>query len=264
MIKNPRASLRYAPGRSAAESGDSFIDSTIATPHDIVVPVPTRYDLPVIRVSILSVLLFATAAPGAEPDLSTPKQAARTLFNAISAGDRDAVRASLYADTDARRELASAMADLIVAGKKLGDTAHAKFGAAGDPIGRGMLDPSDLSKLEAAVAKESGDAATIEVPGQPRPMSFRRQDGKWKLVVTDFGGAAPENIGKQTKLVRLIGDAVATAANDVDSGKYKTAEEATYAIQQSLHHAMLTFTRPATIRAATQSTTTTTTTQPAK
>src|SRR5439155_6650817 len=136
--------------------------------------------------SVCVVLLICASALAAEPDLSTPKAAARTLFNAINAADRDTVRASLYAVGDDQAQLASALADVIVAGKKLGDAAQARFGKAGDPIGRGMLDPSDLSKLDQATVKENGDAATLLVPGQPRPMSFRKQNGQWKLVVTDY------------------------------------------------------------------------------
>ena len=205
-------------------------------------------------VVVVIVIVTAVPVPAAAPatDRSTPKTSAVAIFNAVTAGDREALAASLYAENDAQRALASAMADMIVAGKKLGDAAKQKFGSAADPIGRGMLDPSDLSKLEQATVKESGDdTAVLNVPGQPRPMSFRRQDGQWKLVVTDFGGAAPQNIEKQTRLVRAMGEAINTAAAEVAAGKYKTPEEATFAIQQSLHHVMLSFYRPSTTRATT-------------
>src|SRR5437773_1631405 len=100
--------------------------------------------------SVCLILALSMCALAAEADLSSPKAAAKTLFNAITAGDRDTVRASLYAANDQQAQLASAMADLIVNGKKLGDAAEARFGAAGDPIGRGMLDPADLAKLDQA------------------------------------------------------------------------------------------------------------------
>src|SRR5206468_12364587 len=128
----------------------------------------------------------------------------------------------------------------------LGDAAHARFGKAGDPIGRGMLDPSDLAKLEEATVNQNGDAATVLVPGQPRPMSFRRQNNQWKLVVTDFAGAAPENIQKQIKLVELMADAVDTSAKEVSSGKYQTADDALNGIKQRLDGVMLAFYRPTT------------------
>ncbi|MEA2707752.1 MAG: hypothetical protein QOF78_353 [Phycisphaerales bacterium] len=198
-----------------------------------------------------------TAAAAPEPDRSSPKAAAVSLFNAITAGDRDAVADSFYADTDERRALATAMADVVVSGKKLGDAAKEKFGKSGDPIGRGMLDPADLSKIdEATVIETAADAAVMTVPDQPRPMSFRKQDGQWKLVVTDFGAAAPQNVAKQTRLVRAMADAISTAAADIAADKYKTPEEAAFAIQQSLHQVMLSFYRPSTTRSATQPATT--------
>ena len=194
----------------------------------------------------------AAPTPPLVMDRSSPKAAAVSLFKAITAGDRDAVAAGFYSGNDEQRALAAAMADVIVSGKKLGDAAKEKFGKAADPIGRGMLDPSDLEKLDDATVVETGpDAAVLTVPDQPRPMSFRRQGGEWKLVVTDFGGAAQANIAKQTRLVRAMADAIDAAATDIASGKYKTADEATFAIQQSLHQVMLSFYRPSATRPAT-------------
>ena len=220
--------------------------------------------LPALFVLLSCLLALIARAPAAAPataeaDFSTPKSAAVTLFKAISAGDRDAVADGFYAADADQRALADAMADLIVAGKKLGDAAKEKFGRASDPIGRGMLDPSDLSKLDEATVKESADGmAVMTVPGQARPMSFRRQDGKWKLVVTDFSGAAPQNIEKQTGLVKAMAEAIDSSAADIAAGKFATPEQATNAIQQSLHQVMLAFYRPSTTRA----TTTTATTRP--
>lgn len=194
----------------------------------------------------------APASASVTVDRSTPKAAAVTLFRAITAGDRDVVAAGFYATGAEHRALARAMAEVIVAGKRLGDAAREQFGDAGDPIGRGMLDPADLAKLEDATVLETApDAAVMTVPGQPRPMSFRRQDGQWKLVVTDFAGAADENLTKQTRLVRAMADTIDTAAADVAAGKYKTPDQATFAIQQSLHQVMLSFYRPSTTRSAT-------------
>jgi hypothetical protein len=119
-----------------------------------------------------------------------------------------------------------------------------------------MLDPADLEKLEdATVVETAADAAVLTVPDQPRPMSFRKHGGEWKLVVTDFDGAAAANITKQTRLVRSMADAIAAAAADIAAGKYKTPEEATFAIQQSLHQVMLSFYRPTTRPATAPATT---------
>jgi len=148
------------------------------------------------------------------------------------------------------------MAGLITAGKRLGDAANMQYGKAGDVIGRGMLDPADLARLDAATVNQAGDAATLDVPGQPRPMSFRRQDGQWKLVIADFAGVRPENVAKQIQLVRMMTEAMDESARDIAAGKYKTAEDATGAIQKTMHEVMLNFYRPATTRSTTNPTTT--------
>jgi hypothetical protein len=218
------------------------------------------------RAILAAVLLGAAAVaaaavadatrPADAPDASSPKAAAKSLFRAVSEGDRAGVRAALFAANAEQAALLDAMADLIVNGKRLGDAARDKFGAAGDPIGRGMLDPADLARIDAAAVKQSGDAATLDVPGQSRPMSFRRGgDGKWRLVVTDFGGALPQNIDMQTRLVRMMADAMDESAREVAAGKYSTPQAATAAIQKRLHEVMQTFYRPATTRATTGTTT---------
>jgi hypothetical protein len=199
-----------------------------------------------------------TSQPAPPADFSTPKAAATSLFLALSRGEREVVVRALYAADADQRALADAMADLLINGKRLGDAARDRFGRDADAIGRGMLDPSDLSRLRDATVKESADTATIQVQGQPRPMSFRRnRDGQWALVVTDFGGAAPDNVARQTRLVRMMAEAMNESAREVASGKFATPDAATAAIQRRLHEVMLNFTRPATTRAATTASPTT-------
>jgi hypothetical protein len=201
-----------------------------------------------------SLLLLLLAAPA---DLSTPKSAARSLFDAINAGDRAAVAASLYAADDAQANYTNAMADMIVAGKSLGDAARRQFGPAGEGIGMSTLDPATAAKLDQATVQQTGDSARIMVPGQPRPMSFRRRsDGTWGLVVFDATSTTQPDIAKQTKLVRLMADAMQISATEIAKGTFKDAGEATTAIQQRLHAVMLSFHRPATTRSATMPATT--------
>ena len=200
-----------------------------------------------------------SSAPTTQPaaamqlDLSNPRAASKSLFKAVAAGDREAVRSTLYADDASQRELIAAMADLIINGKHLGDAARQQFGQAGDPIGRGMLDPSDLTRLDEAKVDEAGNTATVALPesGRSRPMTFHKQNGQWKLIVTDFTGAAPANIAKQTHLIHLMAEAMETSAHEVSAGKYKTADAAITAIQRRLHEVMLAFTHPATTRSTT-------------
>lgn len=211
---------------------------------------------------MLMLMMIATSAQASEVNLSTPKDAAKTLFTAVAAGDRDGIRAALHASDAQQDALADAMAQLIVSGKRLGDAASLKFGAEGDALGRGMLDPSGLSRLDGATVSESGDNATLEVPGQNRPMSFRKQDGKWRLVITNFGGALPEHIEKQTRLVILMAEAMDESTAEIGAGKFATVTDAAGAIQKRLHGVMLKFNRPGTTQSTTQPSTTQRSTQP--
>jgi hypothetical protein len=214
------------------------------------------------RLALLILLCVMPAAAG-QSDLSTPKAAARSLFNAINTGNRDAVAAALYSADDAQAEYARALADMIVAGKHLGDVAQKQFGAAGAAIGAGTLDPAAGAKLDEATVEQSRDQAKIVVPGQERPMSFRRnKNGQWGLVIYDAAAAPTMEMGKQTKLVRMLAEAIDASAAEISTGTFKTAEAATTAVQQRLHGVMLSFHRPTTKRSTTAATSTAPTTAP--
>ena len=206
-------------------------------------------------------LIVASAALGAEPDLSTPKNAAKSLYHAIDGGDVDAVRSSLYQPNAQQAELASARAELFVAGKQLGDAMHARFPGAAGAIGGGTLDPAAIERIDQATVEQFGDRARLTVPGQGRPMSFRRQDGRWRLVISDPSDASPEAIAKQTLLVHMMATAMQTSAAEISAGTHKTPEAAVDAIQPRLHNVMLTFERPSTTRSTTGPTTAPATTQ---
>ena len=205
---------------------------------------------------LLAIFFMSAASAFAAEDLSSPKSAAKSLFLAIQAGDAAGVLDALYQPNAQQAELMSARADLIVAGKRIGDAMHNQFGPSGDVMGAGTLNSADLAKLEEATVEQNGDRAKITVPGQPRPMSFRRQDDKWRLVISDVTTATPESLAKQTQLVRMMADAMKTGATDVAAGTYKTPDAAKKAIEQRLQNVMLTFEKPSTTRATTNGSTT--------
>jgi hypothetical protein len=205
----------------------------------------------------LVLLLVAATAENA-----SPKDAAKALFHAISLGDRAGVRAALYAGDEAQEAYADAMADMIIAGNTLGEAAKRQFGVKGSGFGAGTLDPAGIEKIEQATVKVEGDAATLTVPGQPRPMSFRRdREGRWGLVILDLTSTTQPvpDVAKQTKLVRMLADAMQTSAREIAAGEYKTAEDAVLGVQQRLHNVMLSFHRPTTRRSTTGGTTAATT-----
>src|SRR6267378_1382900 len=105
--------------------------------------------------AFLSVVQITLGAPArGEPDLSSPKAAARSLYQAVDAEDGEAILKIFYAKDDTERELAKAFADLIVSGKKLADAVKAKFNTTGESFGAGMIGKEELAKLERAEVKE--------------------------------------------------------------------------------------------------------------
>lgn len=194
---------------------------------------------------MIAVLLAAFLAAEA-PDLSSPRSAARSFIQAVQSGDGDAIRAIMLAEDEQQEKLAQAFTDLIVSGRKLGEAAGAKFGAAGVALGRGMIGAEDLDRINHAEITEENGVASLLLPGQTRPMKFRSIQGKWKLIVMDYAGAAPEQIPAQIELLRGIAGALSESAREIESGKFSTAPEAEEAIQQKLNAVMIHAVKPTT------------------
>src|SRR5438552_2727300 len=101
-----------------------------------------------------TVWLGPAAFAGTDPDLSSPKAAARSLYQAVEAEDGEAILKIFYAKDDSERELARAFADLIVAGKKLAEAAKNKFNATGEAFGGAVISKEDLAKMDQAQVSE--------------------------------------------------------------------------------------------------------------
>lgn len=190
--------------------------------------------------------LLAASPVIAEPDLSSPKTAAKSFYQAVSAQDADAIREVFYAPGDDERALARSFADLIVATKNLGGAAKAKYGASGDALGVSMIGKDEFAKLDAAEVKESGDSATLTPVGAGKPLTFHRAGGKWQLVLTDFAGTTDGGVPQQVVLLKRVTKVLGDMAVEIEAGKHPTAQDAEAAIQQRLAGAMIAAARAAT------------------
>src|SRR4051812_12335667 len=195
---------------------------------------------------IFGAIVVTTCARAAAPDLSSPKAAAKSFYAAVEAGDAAAMRDMIGADDADHQKLAQAFADVIAAGKKLADVARDKYGAAGDPIGRGSITREDAAKIDSATVEENGDDATLTIPGQQTPIKLHRTSGAWKLDIRSFHGARAEELPAQITLVSNMAAALTEAADEINTGKYATATEAESAIQQKLNEVMIKAVKPAT------------------
>jgi len=185
------------------------------------------------------VAVVAGDAAAVEPDLSSPKAAAKSLYQAVEASDAAAVRKVLQADDAGQRELAAAFAELLVAGKSLTDAASKRFGQAGEEIGQAMVGKDEPARIDAAEEKRSGDTATLVFPGQSRPMTFRQSGGKWRLRVMDYAGATPENLPRQLAMLRRITSVLEQSAREIGEGRYATVDDARKAVEGKLHGVMI-------------------------
>jgi hypothetical protein len=224
--------------------------------------------------AVLIVLSFQSEAATTQPattqsattqatDLSSPRGAARALWNAIRAGDVARVAEAIDTPDAKAKEFTQASAELLVAGKKLSDVASKHFGKSGQAIGRTMI---DFNNIDDAVQKlqitETGDTA-IAIGENKTNMRFQKRGGQWRLVVSEFANGTPANLAAQVKLLKDMSAAINEAAREIDSGKYQTAPEAERVIQDRLHAVMIEKfhpmnqpgTRPATLPATTRATT---------
>jgi hypothetical protein len=202
---------------------------------------------PIIGIALI-LLTIHVAADGA---LNSPKEAAQALYQAMQNADSEAVQKIFYMPTEADRQLGTALADLLVAGKKLAEAAKAQYGADGEAIGAGPVGMEQLTRLQQADEKINGDEATLTVPGQAKPVQFHHSDAGWQLELADFSGGTVDSQPHQIVLLQNVARALSDSAADINAGKYPTPQQAQSAIQTRLTRVM--------IRAATQPTTAATT-----
>ncbi|HTL30274.1 MAG TPA: hypothetical protein VL282_13670 [Tepidisphaeraceae bacterium] len=193
--------------------------------------------------TLLCVMSIAQGQPAASQpvtlDLSSPKSAAKSLVQAVEAGDGDALKKIMLSEGPDQEHLASAFSDVIVAGKKLSDAARVKFGAAGEAMGQGMITNEDIAKIDTAQVDEKGDKATLTIAGQAKPMNFQKKDDQWKLQVMDFAGAQPDSITKQRSLLGAVAHALNEAAEEISSGRYANVKDAEAAVTAKLNNVMV-------------------------
>src|SRR5690349_21860390 len=117
------------------------------------------------------VLLTLFVAPSfAAVDLSSPKSAAKSFYESMNTADSNAVRDCLLIDGQDQDHLAGAFIDVILAGKRLADAAHEKFGASGDKIGAGALSREDANSIDKAEQTDAGEESTLKIGERSRPL----------------------------------------------------------------------------------------------
>jgi hypothetical protein len=210
------------------------------------------------RLFILILVATSNPAPAADTATAAPLAALTSLYDAMEAGDPGGVRASFHTANDAERELADAYAAYLTAAKTLGEAAKAKFAATGDALSKGLPVRDAKARLASAEITVDGDAATVKFPDQPKPLRLVRSDGRWRVSIADYAGAATgENVAGQMAVIKDMTAVFNTVAADITADKYPSAAEAQRGLQSKLQavlfntlrkHPPTTTTAPATTR----------------
>jgi hypothetical protein len=174
-------------------------------------------------------LLGRSAVLGADaPDLSTPKKAALTFAKALEDDDLAGIRSSCIGSDDDFKVIAE-VAKVVNAGKKVREAAIARFGEAeaqkiiptpGPPAGIGLPRQIEQSRQKIEV-----DTATLSGPQEnAEPLRLRRIKGAWRV---DLSALPDRNeMAQALPLLIAIRNALLNAADQIATGKYKSADEA--------------------------------------
>jgi hypothetical protein len=182
---------------------------------------------------ILATLILQSAR--ADDAASAPQQTLSDFTKAVADGDGGMLKKLVYAHSENEQKLLQAAIDYVAASKQLKEAVSTKFGAeASKELSALSLTPLDeFVKIVDAILKDpditvAGDQATAKPKAdqQGNNVCLIRDQNQWKIDATrataDWEAAdwAPR-IG-QIKQVTAI---VKQAAEDVTSGKLKSADE---------------------------------------
>lgn len=179
---------------------------------------------------------LAIPVSGARPE-DSPRDALKSLYLAIEAGNTADVRKLLAASNEADERLVDAFARQIVAARNFAEAMKLKFGETPgdiDALTRGISAREMIARLADAKQTVEGDRATLTVPGQKRPLNLVKSSGRWQIIVQDFAGATPQDAALQAQVLLELAEVFQSVAADVNSEKLGNAQEAQKVLAQKL------------------------------
>lgn len=190
----------------------------------------------VVRVAVVMGLLSAPA--GAPTD---PKSAMKEVMDALAAGDAARLVAVMQIDSPEQRPLADAIAELLIAGRRLADAATEKFGPAAAGISDGPIAARDADGIDQArVEPDSSGRIDLYLPGQTLPVKFARgDDGSVRLSIAHYHGGQPDQIVRQAALLRLTASAMSEVTFEIGQDRYADAASLEAAVRQKLNMVLI-------------------------
>lgn len=189
---------------------------------------------------VLAALVCAgvsTQSAHAAADLSTPKGAAVALAKGVMAGDNAAIREA-STGTEEEYKTAEAMGTVMSSMLKFANACETKFGK-DNVLSKSFAGqiPDLGAKMEASEIKVEGDTATVidkDKPNDESPMKLKKVGGSWKVDLSSMDADAKQFAVAGLKLAAVFNK----AAEDINAGKYKSAEEAAVAIAPEMQKAL--------------------------
>ena len=191
------------------------------------------------RMSIGALLVVALTAAGvraqtapAAQDLSTPRAAIKSFYQALEDGNFERAKKAAIADKP-QLEYIQGFVDLCQAMTQLGEAADEKFGADGAKL-HFPLPVAQLAALaDSAAIEEQGDTATCAI--NPKvPMTLKRSDGVWRVdLVTSFAGNV-DKLQVQSTFQSQFAAAIKEVVGEIKAGKLASVVEARTALQAKL------------------------------
>jgi hypothetical protein len=177
--------------------------------------------------------MICCAPAFSQVDASTPKAAMKSLYAAVQRGDAATIRQLLSVQNDPDQQIASSYADLILAGKRLGDITLQKFPGSSNPFAQGTLLPEDAAKIDSADVNVNGDSAKLKFADQQSPIVLKHGGDGWRIVI-EQDQDTPKRRADQLFLLKGMADAMNKSADEINADKYATVEDAESAVKNRL------------------------------
>lgn len=184
------------------------------------------------NILLLGVVLM-TAPARAQNESADPKAAAKGLYAAVASGNAAGIEKFLAVENDPAGELVKTYADLIIAGKKLGDAAKAKYPGVAGAFGQGTIVPEDVHLIDTAEATIEGDRASLKLSGRVERIELRKLDGTWKVFIGQAGDTV-ERRDKQKALLAGWISVMNQTATEISDGQFNTIQDAEAAVKERL------------------------------
>lgn len=196
------------------------------------------------------VLNFSIASRGDDPDQSSPKAAALSLWAAIDRGDADAAKKLCVFSNDDQPKWVEGFAAMCDGFHKMHDSAVKRFGVDAEK----QFTPNSPAHYAAATLEKSevtqdGDDAKVIPPGAPAGSGVivRRNDGKWKVVLTE--ALKGQDVTRSVGLFQAMARSGREVASAIDAGKYADAKAAEQGMRDLVKKYMTPTTAPAGVQA---------------